>query len=116
MDFAIRHATQNEKSLDDVMQVLYWKYYKEKGRGFTDAEFEQTCEVVAGSSLAEIFEYVYTTKELDYAKYLGFAGLKMEELPTVKDDKKQQRKFTLSRIENPDALQLSILKSWQGEK
>ncbi len=116
LDFAIRHATQNEKSLDDVMQLLYWKYYKAKGRGFTDAEFEQTCEEVAGSSLAQLFEYVYTTCELDYARYLNFAGLKMEELPNPDDDKKQKRKFTLSHIENPDALQRSILKSWQGEK
>jgi len=116
LDFAIRHTTQNEKSLDDVMRLLYWKYYKAKSRGFTDAEFQQTCEEVAGTSLTQIFEYVYTTRELDYTKYLSFAGLKMEELPNTDVDKKQTRKFTLSRIENPDALQKSILKSWQGEK
>ncbi|NOT74227.1 MAG: M61 family metallopeptidase [Cyclobacteriaceae bacterium] len=116
LDFAIRHATQNKKSMDDVMKVLYWKYYKEKGRGFTDAEFEQTCEEVAGSSLARLFEYVYTTRELDYSIYLGYAGLKLEQVPTVGDDKKQGKKFTLGRIENPDALQMSILRSWQGEK
>ena len=54
LDFAIRHATQNKKSLDDVMQLLYWKYYKAKGRGFTDAEFEQTCEEVATECLSKI--------------------------------------------------------------
>lgn len=115
LDFAIRHATQNNKSLDDVMQLLYWKYYKAKGRGFTDAEFEQTCEEVAGASLAQVFEYVYTTRELDYAKYLSYAGLKMEESPNADNDK-QKRKFIVRRIGDPDALQLSILKSWQGEK
>ena len=31
-DFAIRHATQNEMSLDNVMQFLYWEYYKKKQR------------------------------------------------------------------------------------
>jgi len=114
LDFAIRHATQNEKSLDDVMRLLYWKYYKAKDRGFTDAEFEQTCDEVAGTSLAQVFEYVYTTRELDYARYLSFAGLKMEELPNPGDG--QKRKFTLRHIENRDALQVSILKSWLGEK
>lgn len=114
LDFAIRQATQNKKSLDNVMQEVYWKYYKAKDRGFTDAEFEQTCEEVAGASLNRIFEYVYTTKELDYNRYLGFAGLKMEE--SNSGDDKKPRKFTISRIENPDALQLAILKSWQGEK
>lgn len=115
LDFAIRQATQNKKSLDDVMRLLYWKYYKSKGRGFTDAEFEQTCEEVAGSSLAQVFEYVYTTKELDYARYLGFAGLRLEETANPIDDKKQKRKFTIKRIENPDELQVNIFKSWQGE-
>ena len=114
LDLAIRQATQNSKSLDDVMQKVYWKYYKGLGRGFTDAEFEQTCEEVAGATLARIFEYVYTTKELDYNKYLGFAGLKIEE--SNSGDDKKPRKFTISRIANPDALQLAILKSWQGEK
>jgi predicted metalloprotease with PDZ domain len=114
LDFAIRHATQNEKSLDDVMQSLYWKYYIAKNRGFTDAEFEQACEEVAGTSLAQVFEYVYTTRELDYAKYLSFAGLKIDELPNPGDA--QKRKFTLGHVESPDALQMSILKSWLGEK
>lgn len=116
LDFAIRHATNNAKSLDHVMQALYWNYYKAKGRGFTDAEFEQTCEEVAGSSLAQVFEYVYTTRELDYNAYLSFGGLKMTELPNPGHDKKLTRKFTLSRIENPNAMQTAILKSWLGEK
>ncbi len=35
LDFTIRHVTQNKESLDDVMRLLYWKYYKELKRGFT---------------------------------------------------------------------------------
>ena len=60
------------------MRMLYWKYYKEKRRGFTDAEFQQTCELMAVISLTDLFEYVYTTKELDYTKYLAYAGLKID--------------------------------------
>jgi predicted metalloprotease with PDZ domain len=114
LDFGIRQATQNKKSLDDVMRALYWKYYKDLNRGFTDAEVEQTCEEIAGANLRQIFEYIYTTKELGYNKYLQYAGLKIEE--SGSENEKQPRKFKISRIENPDALQTSILNSWLGEK
>lgn len=110
LDFAIRNATKNEKSLDNVMQFLYWEYYKKKERGFTDAEFRQACETIAETSLAPVFEYVYTTKELDYATYLNYAGLELID----SSDTDQKKKFSLKRISNPDALQLKILNSWLG--
>jgi len=110
LDFNIRHATQNKKSLDDVMHLLYWKYYKEKQRGFTDAEFEQTCEEVAGVPLGKFFEYIYTTRELDYAQYLGYAGLTLEETSV-----NQKRKLTLKQIPQPTALQTEIQNAWLGE-
>jgi predicted metalloprotease with PDZ domain len=105
LDFAIHHATQNKKSLDDVMRLLYWQYYKKLQRGFTDAEFQQACETVAGISLSPLFEYVYTTKELDYNKYLAYAGL------TTHTENNGQKIF-IKRMENPDALQSAILESW----
>ena len=71
-------ATGNRKSLDDVMRSLYKKYYLKKKRGFTEAEFRQECERMAGSGLSEIFDYASTTKEPDYKKYLGFAGLDID--------------------------------------
>lgn len=87
LDFAIRHATDNRKSLDDVMRSLYNKYYRKKKRGFTEDEFRRECEQTAGSPLAEVFEYVSTTKELNYKKYFGFAGLDVDttkqELPVA---------------------------------
>jgi predicted metalloprotease with PDZ domain len=77
LDLAIRHATGNAKSLDDVMRTVYRTYYQQKKRGFTDAEFREACETAAGTSLAEVFEYASTTKEMDYAKYLAWAGLEV---------------------------------------
>jgi predicted metalloprotease with PDZ domain len=85
LDLAIRHETGGAKSLDDVMRALYRDYYKEKGRGFSDAEFQETCEQLAGAPLREIFEYVDTTKAVDYPKYLGYAGLDVE-LPRELDE------------------------------
>jgi predicted metalloprotease with PDZ domain len=75
LDLAIRHSSGNRRNLDDVMRRIYREWYQEKGRGFTDAEFRQVCESVAGEPLAEIFDYVYTVKEPDYAKYLAYGGL-----------------------------------------
>ena len=76
LDFKIRTETKNRKSLDDVMRALYQEYYKEKKRGFTDGEFRSVCERIAGGPLAEFFDvYVNTTKDIDYAKYLAYAGL-----------------------------------------
>ena len=78
LDLEIRHATQNRRSLDDVMRALYRTYYLEKERGFTDEEFCEVCEKIAGIPLAEIFEYASTVKEVDYAKYLAYAGLQID--------------------------------------
>lgn len=111
-DLAIRNATQNKKSLDDVMKYVYELYYKKLQRGFTDAEFRQACEKVARVQLTEEFEYVYTTREIDYEEYLGFAGIKI-----TKSTKNDGKTFiNLSRIENPDALQKAIQQSWLAEK
>jgi len=78
LDFKIKKETNNQKSLDDVMRFLYKKYYQEKGRGFTDAEFQEACETIAGTSLVSEFEYVSSTKEFDYQKYLDYAGLEID--------------------------------------
>ncbi|MEI6596173.1 MAG: M61 family peptidase [Bacteroidota bacterium] len=111
-DFAIRHATNNQKSLDDVMRYLYWHYYKDMHRGFTDAEFQQVCEDVAGISLTDLFEYVYTAKELDYTTYLNFAGL---EISFKTDEKTGKKLYNLKKIPAATKEQSAILQSWLGQ-
>lgn len=113
LDLAIRNATLNKKSLDDVLRLVYREYYRKLQRGFTDAEFQQACEMVAGTSLANEFEYIYTTRELDYTKYLSYAGLKISESV---DKEKGKRKFVISKMDNTGSLQTEILKSWEGEQ
>lgn len=100
LDLKIRHETKNSRSLDDVMRTLYHDYYKQAGRGFTEAEFRAVCEKVAGVPLTELFDYANTVKPLDYKKYFGYAGL------TVTAD------FSIQPITAPDALQNVILKDW----
>ncbi|MBZ5582596.1 MAG: PDZ domain-containing protein, partial [Acidobacteriia bacterium] len=77
LDLKIREGSGNRKSLDDVMRGMYRKYYLQKKRGFTDAEFRAECESAAGTSLAEVFAYAATTKEVDYARYFALAGLRL---------------------------------------
>jgi predicted metalloprotease with PDZ domain len=82
LDLKIRHETKNAKSLDDVMRTLYQTYYREKKRGFTDREFREVCEKTAGSPLPEIFDvYASTVGDIDYEKYLAYAGLEIDATP-----------------------------------
>ena len=111
LDFAIRHNSGNEQSLDDVMRYLYNHYYKELGRGFTDAEVQQACEIAAGTKLDEVFEYITTTSPLNYKKYLGYGGLKL----AGQKDIKGNTSYQLVRIENLSKKQQAILSSWLRE-
>ncbi|MDN5289332.1 MAG: hypothetical protein JWR38_5606 [Mucilaginibacter sp.] len=78
LDFSIRHATKNKKTLDDVMRLLYYKYYKQLKRGFTEQEFRKECEKMAGIPMPELFEYASTVKPPDYPKYFAYGGLSID--------------------------------------
>lgn len=78
LDLKIRHETQNKKSLDDVMRMLYRQYYQSKKRGFTEAEFKELTEKITNTSIDDILAYVTTTHELDYPRYLQYAGLAID--------------------------------------
>jgi len=78
LDFKIRHETRNKRSLDDVMRTLYKDFYQAKRRGYTAKEFREVCEKTAGVPLNSFFEYIYTINDVDYAKYLGYAGLTID--------------------------------------
>lgn len=114
IDLAIRQASQNKKSLDDVMRFMYREYYQKHKRGFTDAEFQSACEQMAGKSLAAEFDYVYTTQPINYNQYLGYAGL---ELVSSVDEKGNTKKtlYRIQAIPNITPAQSAILHSWLGE-
>lgn len=75
LDIEIRHATNNNASLDDVMRRLYDVYYKTAKRGFTEIELRKLCEEVAGRDLESVFRYVYSMDEVDYQSFFKKAGL-----------------------------------------
>lgn len=79
LDLEIRRRTENRASLDDVMRAMY-KRYPLSGPGFTPEDFEQVAAEIGGGSYREFFDnYVRGTVELDFAKYLGYAGLRVQE-------------------------------------
>jgi predicted metalloprotease with PDZ domain len=85
LDLEIRRRTNNAKSLDDVMRYLYTEFY-EKGRNYTPAGFQKTCELMAGASLEDFFaRYVRGRDELEpvYKQMLAGAGLRLEQAGVV---------------------------------
>ena len=74
-DLEIINDTHGQKSLDDVMKYMYDTYYKIKKRGYTDVEFKQALEKFCGRNLDEFYKkYIYGLDDIDYDKYLGYAG------------------------------------------
>jgi predicted metalloprotease with PDZ domain len=75
IDLSIRRATKGEKSLDDVMRKVF-RDTGRKGSGYTDQEFKEACDSVAGCNLDGLFEaHVRGALDIQFDRYLGFAGL-----------------------------------------
>jgi predicted metalloprotease with PDZ domain len=75
LDILIRDATDNHKSLDDVMRSLNENFAR-KGLFYNDSEdIEATVDAIAGQSSATFFErYVAGTDEVPFADLLYKAG------------------------------------------
>ena len=76
-DIQLRELTKGKKSLDDLMRLLYNRYFLKENRGFTEEEFWASAEEIAGVPLPTLREYVDTTNEIDYDKMLAPAGLRL---------------------------------------
>jgi predicted metalloprotease with PDZ domain len=77
-DLEIINDSKGKYSLDDVMRYMYHTYYKDKKRGYTDAEFKLGLEKFAGKKLDYIYDnYVYGLTPIDYNHYLDYAGYKL---------------------------------------
>jgi predicted metalloprotease with PDZ domain len=78
LDLEIRKQSKGAKSLDDVMRYLYTEFYK-KDRNYAPKNFQEVCELMAGTSLEEFFaRYVRGREELDYNASLAGAGLMLD--------------------------------------
>lgn len=76
LDAMIIAEYKGKKCMDDFLELLYNKYYKELDRGFTAEEFQTELETFLKKDLTEFFKnHVYGTKTIDYAKYFKPLGL-----------------------------------------
>jgi len=84
LDAKIRRATNDAKSLDDVMRLAFQRFSGE--RGYTPEQFKATAEEIAGTPLAEFFRAtVETPGELDYREALDWYGLSFKQPEPPKD-------------------------------
>jgi predicted metalloprotease with PDZ domain len=85
LDARIRQATGGAKSLDDVMRLAYQRY--SGAHGYTNEEFRQVAQEVAGADLSAWFTRVAdTTAELDYTPALDWYGLRFRPVPPPDPD------------------------------
>ena len=79
LDLGIRHASDNHHSLDDLMRRLNIDFAK-RGRFFNDADLESIISQLAPRfPVKEFFrKCVDGTGDLDYSKYLAYAGLRLK--------------------------------------
>ncbi|MDB5022616.1 MAG: family metallopeptidase [Mucilaginibacter sp.] len=86
-DLEIINDTHGRYSLDDVMSYMYHTYYKTKKRGYTDEEFKQGLEKFSGKNLDEFYKkYIYGLADIDYDKYLDYAGYHLTDELAGNDD------------------------------
>jgi predicted metalloprotease with PDZ domain len=79
LDLKIRALTDDQKSLDDVMRVMYAEY-PAKGKFYDDSRgIESAAEEVSGAKLDEFFQnYVAGVTEIPYGDFLSVAGLRLK--------------------------------------
>ncbi|MBC7473193.1 MAG: M61 family metallopeptidase, partial [Candidatus Sericytochromatia bacterium] len=78
LDLEIRKRTNHQKSLDDLMRLLWNDYLLDNSIGFTREILLNYAEKLAGN-FSEIFnEFIEGKNEIDYDKYLAYAGLKLK--------------------------------------
>ena len=102
LDLAIRDATGNHKSLDDVFRLMNDEYAK-RGKFYDDDNgIRAAVEQVAGKSFEDFFRrYVAGTDEIPYDEFLGIAGLKLNP-PAGRSDGFGTRLGTLYGIREVD--------------
>ena len=81
LDLLIRAKYHNQRSLDDVMRLLWQRFGKEE-IGFTPQQLQQSIEEIAEQDLSIFFHnYLETTAELPFDDYLQPFGLKVKPIP-----------------------------------
>ncbi len=81
LDFAIRQATGNGKSLDDWMRLLYSRYALPKP-GFEPGDPIRAATEISGQDMSNFFHrYISGKDALPYEQYFAYAGLRVVREP-----------------------------------
>ena len=86
LDLEIRSRTHGQKSLDDVMRLLYRDFYQAPaatnygpGRGYEEKDLLEAVNTVTGGDFTEFFEkYVHGIEPLPERQTLALAGLELK--------------------------------------
>jgi len=112
LDLAIRDATDNHKSLDDVLRRMYDEYPRQ-GKFYDESNgIRAAVEEVSGKSFEDFFRrYVSGTDELPYNDFLAIAGLQLN-MPAAgasgQDERLESGGVTISEIPHPTDRQRRI--------
>jgi len=75
LDAHIRHMTNGNKSMDDVMRLEYRRWSGD--HGYTGEQFNQTVTDASGVDMKPLLHtLVATTEEIDYTEMLDWFGLR----------------------------------------
>lgn len=78
LDLLIRQKSENRRSLDDVMRMM-WENFGKPEIGFTPEQLQAVLESVAEVNLNSFFErYLEGTEELPFNEYLEPFGLRLQ--------------------------------------
>lgn len=113
LDAEIFSVTQGKKNLDDVMKLLYSKYYLSMKRGFTPEEFANAATQIAGTNMSEfIYKLVYTVQTPDYKSILSRAGVEVDY-----SDKPENNSGIVTALENNKTIVKQVISesaAWFG--
>lgn len=77
LDLTLRNLTGEEKSLDDLMRLL-WARYGQTGEGVPEQGIQPLAEEVAGCDMSDFFERaLYSTEDLPLAELLAERGVEL---------------------------------------
>jgi predicted metalloprotease with PDZ domain len=112
LDLSIRDATDNRKSLDDVLRRMNDEYAR-AGNFYDDSDgIRAVVEEVSGKRFEDFFSrYISGTAEIPYNDFLALAGLELNESPAQRPDQRGGQgdaHLSVSEIAHPSERQRRI--------
>lgn len=88
LDFEIRKLTNNAKSLDDLMRLM-WQQFGLKGLGVEEKDIQKMTEQLVLEPMSDFFDFIlYSTKELDLQRLFEQLGIEYQLVPETKQSDK----------------------------